>query len=190
MGKFVWNIKLVQKLGNMEKVNIELRVMCIFGKYFFHGFTDLFFSSFLSLKTTETVNALRDKIHNIVFRRCVSVQGPSKDSVFVVFEDESFRETLLTSSAVVKWDSLAFGAFPGCVVRCFTLTLRFLLPRPAKVMIYATRCRHFSSFSGAQRILGYVRPRRIVAVHPPETGNTRSIWRSFRLGQPSHTVVM
>ena len=28
-----------------------------------------------------------------------------------------------------------------------------------------------SSFSGAQRILGYVRPRKIVAVHPPKTGN-------------------
>ena len=35
---------------------------------------------------------------------CVSVQGlhPLKDSVFPVFEGESFRETLLTSSAVVK----------------------------------------------------------------------------------------
>ena len=41
---------------------------------------------------------------------------------------------------------LAFGAFPGFVTRCFTLTSRFLLPRPAKVTIYATRCRHFLSF--------------------------------------------
>ena len=42
-----------------------------------------------------------------------------------------------------------------------------------------------SSFWGMQRILGYVRPRRIVAVHPPETGSRRSLWRSFRLGQTS-----
>ena len=77
---------------------------------------------------------------------CVSVQGlhPLKDSAFVVFE--SFRETLLTWSAVVKCDGLAFGAFPGYVPRCFTFTSRFLLPRPAKVTIYATRCRHFLSF--------------------------------------------
>ena len=36
-----------------------------------------------------------------------------------------------------------------------------------------------SSFSGTQRILGYVRPRRIVAVHPPKTGKRRNIWRSL-----------
>ena len=65
---------------------------------------------------------------------CVSVQGlrPLKDSAFVVFEGESFRETLLTSSAVVKCDGLVFGTFPGCVTRCFTLTSRFLQPRPRK----------------------------------------------------------
>ena len=42
---------------------------------------------------------------------CVSVQGlrPLKDS---------------TSSAVVKCVGLSFGAFPGCVTRCFTLTSR------------------------------------------------------------------
>ena len=40
----------------------------------------------------------------------------------------------------------AFGAFPGCVTRCFTLTSRFLPPRPAKVTIYAAWCRHFLSF--------------------------------------------
>ena len=63
---------------------------------------------------------------------------------------------------------------------------QFLPPRPAKVMIYATWCRHFPSlvlscFSGVQSILGYVRPRRIVAVHPPKTGR-RSIWRSLQIG--------
>ena len=80
---------------------------------------------------------------------CVSIQGlhPSKDPSFVVFEGESFRETLLTPSAVVKCDVLAFGALPGCVTRCFTLTSLFLPSGSAKVTIYATRCRHFLCFS-------------------------------------------
>ena len=79
--------------------------------------------------------------HSLVRRRrasdrnicCFSILGlrPLKDLVFVVFEGESFRETLLTSSAVVKCDGLALGAFPGCVTRCFTLTSQFLPPRPA-----------------------------------------------------------
>ena len=70
---------------------------------------------------------------------CVSIQGlhHSKDSAFAVFEGESFGETLLTASVVVKWDGLAFEAFPGCITRCFT---------PAKVTIYAMRCRHFLFF--------------------------------------------
>ena len=37
-----------------------------------------------------------------------------------------------------------------------------------------------SSFLGAQRILGYVRPRRIVVVHPPKTGKRRPhLWAAF-----------
>ena len=92
---------------------------------------------------------------------------------------KSFRETLLTTSAVVKCDGLAFGAFPGCVTRCFTLMLRFLPPRPAKVTTYTTQCRNFLSFfllfREPKRILGYVRPRRIAAVHPPKRGKRRSI---------------
>ena len=39
-----------------------------------------------------------------------------------------------------------------------------------------------SSFSGAQRILGYVRTRRMVAVHPTKSGKRRSIWRRLRIG--------
>ena len=64
---------------------------------------------------------------------CVSIQGlhPLKDSAFAVFEGESFRETLLTSSDVLKWNGLAFAAFPGCVTRCFTLISQFLPPRSA-----------------------------------------------------------
>ena len=39
-----------------------------------------------------------------------------------------------------------------------------------------------SSFSGAQRIFGYVRPRRIVVVRPPKRGKRRSICgTAFRL---------
>ena len=70
---------------------------------------------------------------------CLSAQSQqdlhlSKDQVF---EGESLRETLLTASAVVKCDSLAFGAFPGCITGVFT----FLPPRSVKVTIYATQCR-------------------------------------------------
>ena len=91
-------------------------------------------------------------------------------------------ETLLTWSAVVKCDGRAFGSFPGCVTRCFTLTSRFLPPRPVKVTTYATRCRHFLSFFrlfGRAKNLGICEAMRIVAVHPPETGSRRSIWRMF-----------
>ena len=115
---------------------------------------------------------------------CVSIQGlhPTKDPAFAVFEGE----TLWTVSSVVKWDGLVFGAFPGCITRCFTFTSQFLTPRPTKVTIYATRMSpfslFFSSFSVVQRMSGYVRPWRIVAVHPSRGGKRRSIWRSLRTG--------
>ena len=102
----------------------------------------------------------------VVHTCCVSVQGlhPLKDSAFAVFEGETFRETSLTWSAVPKCDGLVFGAFPGWVTRCFTLTSQFSL--------------FLSSFLGTQRILGYERPPKIAAVHPPERGKRRSIWWS------------
>ena len=108
---------------------------------------------------------------------CVSVQGlrPLKDSAFVVFEGESFRETSLTSSAVVKCDGLAFGAFPGCVIRSFTLTSRFLPPRPSKVTIYATRCRHFLSF-----FLPFWSRKESWDMWGHEVSKRRGIWRSLR----------
>ena len=56
---------------------------------------------------------------------CVSVQVCILWRTLWSFEVESFRETLLTSS-IVKCDSRASGAFPGCVTRCFTLTSWFL----------------------------------------------------------------
>ena len=43
------------------------------------------------------------------------------------------------------------------------------------------------SFSDPQRVLGYVRPQRIIAVHPPKRGK-RSL-QAFKLGQPSRCVV-
>ena len=48
-------------------------------------------------------------------------------------------------------------------------------------------CRHFLSlfllFQALQRILGHVRPWRIVAVHPPKRGKcVGCIWRSLRIG--------
>ena len=66
---------------------------------------------------------------------CVSIQGlhPSKDPAFAVF-----GENLLTALTVVKWDGLAFWSI--------SWMSRFLLPRRAKLTIYATRCQHFLSF--------------------------------------------
>ena len=55
----------------------------------------------------------------IQFRVCIPLKDPA----------ESFRDLV----------SAVFGAFPGCVTRCFTLA-------SAKVRIYVTRCRHFLSF--------------------------------------------
>ena len=76
-----------------------------------------------------------------------------------------------------------------------TLTSRFLPPRSTKVTIYTTRCRHFLSFFlGVQRILGYGRRLRIIAVHPPKTGKRRPhLWAAFggalEVGQPLCGVV-
>ena len=113
---------------------------------------------------------------------CLSSRSASSEGPGTLWSTKaSPSETLLTSSAVVKWDGLVFGAFPGCVTRCFTLTSRF-----AKVTICATQCRHFLSFflllSGVLRMLGYVRPWRLVAVHLTKRGKRRSIWRSLQIG--------
>ena len=78
-------------------------------------------------------------------------------------------ETLLTTWAVVKCDGLAFGAFPVSVTRCFTLTSWFLNVHHTMLPFSLFPF----SFSGAQRILGYVRPQRIAVVHPSKTGRWR-----------------
>ena len=113
----------------------------------------------------------------------VSIQGlqPSKDLAFAVFKGESFGETLLTASTIVKWDGLAFGAFLGCVAGRFALMSPFLPPRPAKVTIYATWCCHFRSFFLLLRPGKETwRPWRIVAMHPPKRGKRRPhLWAAL-----------
>ena len=127
--------------------SVDVFKLSVFFFFFF------FFSAFADVLLLCCVDANSCLTAAVCQFRSASSEGlglwrtrPLKDSACVVFEGESFRETSLTSSAVVKCDGLAFGAFPGCVTRCFTLTSRFLPPRPAKVTIYATRCRHFLSF--------------------------------------------
>ena len=98
---------------------------------------------------------------------------------FSSFKGESFRETLLT-----------------------VLTLEHFLVASPDVLLESDDIRHKmlpfslfrSSFSGAQRILGYVRPRRIAAAPPPKRGKRRqNLWAAFggafKLGQTWHSVV-
>ena len=68
---------------------------------------------------------------------------------------ESFRETSLTSSAVVKCDGRAFAASPGYITRCFTLTSRESGDLRHAMSPFSLFLSFFlSSFSGSQRILG------------------------------------
>ena len=121
---------------------------------------------------------------------CASVQGlhPLKDSAFLVLQGEP---------AAVKCDVLAFGAFPGWVTRCFTLTLQFLSPRPAKATIYATRCRHFLSlflsfflsfFLGRAKDLGICEDSSGASSKNREKKDT--FGGALGLGQPLRGVVM
>ena len=100
----------------------------------------------------------------------------------------SFRETLLASSAIVKWDGLTLEHF--LVASPDVLPLRHDFPwkwrsTPRDVAIFV-----LSSFTGTQRVFGYLRLQRIVVVHPSKTGKRRIIWRSLQIGQPSDGVVM
>ena len=133
------------------------------------------------------------KCHSRLFNRCVSIQGlhPSRDTAFAVFKGESFRETLLTTSTVVKWEGLAFGAFSGCVTRCFTLTSQCLSPRPAKVMTYPTWCHHFCSFillfSGTQKNLVICEATKDSSGASSKKRETKAAFEgAFKLGRPSH----
>ena len=90
-------------------------------------------------------------------------------------------EVLNLVNLVVKCDGLAFGAFPGCV------TISAAQARESDDLHHAMSpfSLFLSYFSGTQRILGYVRPRRIVAAHPPKTWRRRSIWRRRQTGTAS-----
>ena len=98
----------------------------------------------------------------------------------MVFEGESFRDLV---------NGLAFGAFPDCVTRCFTLSAAQAHEGDDLRHALSPFSLFLSSFLAVQRILGYVRPRRIVAVHPPETGEEGASG-GFRPGQTSRSVVM
>ena len=93
-----------------------------------------------------------------------------------------------------KWDSLAFGAFPGCITRCFTLTSRFLLPRPAKVTIYATQCHHFLSFylllRACKEYLGICLRKDSSCASSKKREKKAAFRGAFELGQPSCGVGM
>ena len=71
---------------------------------------------------------------------------------------------------------------------------RFPLPRSVKVTIVSHAMSPFSfslsSFSGAQRILRHVRTGKMVAVHPQKQEKEGASGGAFRLGQPSHGIVM
>ena len=115
---------------------------------------------------------LRSCLMSNSYFQLLTAASPRPDRVCIP-RSASPSETLLTSSAVVKWDGRDFGAFPGCITKCFTLTSWFLLPRPAKVTIYATRCRHFLGFF---LLLRAYKESWEIEVHPPKTpGKRRSV---------------
>ena len=92
-------------------------------------------------------------------------------------------ETLLTTSVLVKCDGLAFGSFPGCVTRCFTLTSRFLLPRPAEVTIYATPFVSLSFFFfGQAKNLWICEATTDSSGASSKKRKRRIIWRSLQTG--------
>ena len=122
---------------------------------------------------------------------CVSIQGlhPSKDAAFVIFKGESFGETILTSSTVVKWDWSSLWSISWILYYLYCPGSQKWRSTPRNVAIIS-----LSSFSDMQRILGCVRPRRTVVVHSPKKGKRRMrLWaafgRAFELGQPLHGVV-
>ena len=129
---------------------------------------------------------------------CLNSRSASCEGPFAVVEGKSLGETLLTESAIVKWDGPVFGALPGCVTRCFTLTSWFLMPWPANVMIYVTRCRHFISFFFLFRASKESWDSTIATKDSSGASFKKRekkvafggcIWGAFRLGQPSRGVV-
>ena len=96
---------------------------------------------------------------------CASFEGPG------LWRRVLRRDLSKDSSTVVKWDGQAFRAFPGCVTRCPHPYPYDTISTPRDVSIFCLS--FFLSFSGAQRVFGYGRLRRTVAVHPPKRGKRR-----------------
>ena len=112
----------------------------------------------------------------------VSVQGlhPLKDSAFVVFEGESFRDlvNLVTVSPLEHF----LVASPDVLPLCYVISAAQVCESDDLHYAMSPFSLFLSSLSGSQIILGHVRPRRIVTVHPPKRGQRRSIWRSLQIG--------
>ena len=124
---------------------------------------------------------------------------PLKDPTFVLYKGESFGKTLLTSSAVVKWDGLAF---------CLIFTSRFLPPRSTKMTIYITclseglafvdhKCIFSLSsfFFGCAKNLGICKATKDSSrASSKKRCMKEHLWAAsggaFELGQPSSGVVM
>ena len=100
---------------------------------------------------------------------------------------------LVNQSVVVKWDSLAFGAFSWLCHQMFYPYITICAAQARDDLCHAMSpfSLFLPHFSGKQRILGSVRPGRIIAVRPPERGKRRPhLWAAFdgtcELGLPSH----
>ena len=95
---------------------------------------------------------------------CVSVQGlhPSKDPAYAVFEGESFGETLLTASTVVKWQRSRLWSISWLRHQMFypDIKISAAQARESDDLHHPMSPFSFilSSFTGGQRILGYGRP--------------------------------
>ena len=149
-----------------------------------HGLQQVSAATVRELQTNEEVNRKT---------RCLTV-AVSQFRVCVLWRTRSLwclkaspSETLLTSAAVVKCGGRASGAFPGCVTRCFILTSWFLPPRPTKVTIYATWCRHFLYF-----ILLFRRSKNLgicEAMKDRNNTSSRNREKKEHVVEPSHDVV-
>ena len=130
---------------------------------------------------------------------CVSVQGlhPSKDPAYAVFEGESFGETLLTVSTVVKWQRSRLWSISWLRHQMFYPDIKISAAQARKSDDLHHLMSPFSfilsSFTGGQRILGYGRPRRkdsSGAFYKLREKKAASAFRgTFELGQPSRVVI-
>ena len=117
------------------------------------------------------------------FRACILQRTRLLQSLKV-----SPSETLLTTSAVVKCDGLWSISWMDHQMFYSYTTISAAQARESEDLHHAMSpfsLFSFFFFSGTQRILDYVRPRKIVAVHPPKPGKRRSLC-GLHLEEPSH----